>query len=285
MQKRSNRPGMVLFQPIQFVEDLPVVLNPHIDPDHPSTTLHYHDAVEVSLCTHGRGIFFVEENVFPYREGTLIQVAPNALHIAQSEEGQNPRWVTLYLDIQFMGSTLSSQSLPLNDLLGSQVLDTVNRPRLAAAVKGLSSEYFRNDSFFRLGLIGHLQILLVELLRSQNTGQLLATGQNPDIERIAPALNYIAANLDQPLPLILLAKYSGMSESNFRRAFLKAMGRSPHQYILDSRIQFAKSLLHDRSISILEVSQRCGFETLSTYNRAFKKRTGVSPREWRNAGD
>jgi AraC-like DNA-binding protein len=49
------------------------------------------------------------------------------------------------------------------------------------------------------------------------------------------------------------------------------MGLSPHRYVLKTRIQLAKGLLRDASNSILEVADRCGFDTLSTFNRAFKK--------------
>lgn len=282
VQKRPHRPGKIAFQPIEFSKSLPFVLNPHSDSSGSSSTLHYHNAVEVSLCTRGRGIFFIEENVFPYHEGTLVQVAPNVLHIAHSEGRQDPQWLTIYIDLQYLGAKMSAEALPLNPALGSQVLDIADRQSIKTNLKGLSREYFRQDPFSRMGMLGHLQVLLVELYRSLSSGRQGISNRNSGFEKIAPALNHIAANLDQPITVQLLAGNCGMSESNFRRTFNAVMGESPHQYILTTRIQFAKSLLHDKSIRVVEVAGRCGFDTLSTFNRSFLKRTGMSPRQWRN---
>ena len=282
VQKRSIRPVKAQFQPIEFSDNLPIVLKPHRDPRQPGTSLHYHNAVEISLCTRGRGIFFIEENVYPYQEGTLVQVAPNVLHIAHSEGRQDPQWLTLYIDLQYLGTKLSVESLPLKAVLGSQVMDAGNMRSIRGDLVRLSKEYFERDTYSRMSMLGHLHVLLAELSRYQTTNHSGSSERNPGFERIAPALNIIASRLDQPLPVHNLAMGCRMSESNFRRVFLSVMAESPHQYILNTRIQFAKTLLQDQSISILEISGRCGFETLSTFNRAFSKRTGMSPRQYRN---
>jgi len=283
VQKRAIMPQMAQFQPIEFRENLPIVLNPHTDPKRPGSSLHYHNAVEISLCTRGRGIFFIQENVHPYQEGTLVQVAPNVLHIAHSEGRQDPQWLTLYIDLQYMGSILSVESLSLKSVLGSKVMDTSTLRSIKGDLLRLLHEYFHRDKYSRLSMLGHVHVLLAELSRCRSLDQSDTTIRNPGFERIAPALNMIASQLDEPLSVQALASECGMSESNFRRTFLSVIGDSPHQYILNTRIQFSKTLLQDRSISVLEIAGRCGFETLSTFNRAFLKRSGMSPRQYRNA--
>jgi AraC-like DNA-binding protein len=74
-----------------------------------------------------------------------------------------------------------------------------------------------------------------------------------------------------------------MSEPNFRRQFRSVMGISPQAYLLDLRLHMACSLLRSSALSILTISQETGFETLSSFNRAFRACFKTSPREWRRA--
>ena len=103
----------------------------------------------------------------------------------------------------------------------------------------------------------------------------------PHYDRLAPALQRLAADFAEPLSTAELARLCHLSEPHFRRLFHDALGRSPREYGFDLRMRMAASLLAGTSDSVLEVSQRVGFDTLSSFNRIFRKTYGVSPREWR----
>lgn len=280
VQKRSLRAGSTLFSPIQFPNDHPVCLNPHSDPAKPVVSMFYHDAFEVSLCTKGRGVFFIEEEVYPYREGTLVLLSPNTFHISHGETNEPPEWITLYVSVSELARHAHVDGFRLHALRGGHVLDCPEDLLMVRLISGIADELGQADGLARVGVLGYLQALLVQLSRlfpEENSN----SSRNRDVARLAPVLNYIASNLDKPLPVSDLAKQVGMSESHFRRNFTAYMGLSPHRYVLKTRIQLAKGLLRDASISVLDVAGRCGFDTLSTFNRAFKKHLGMSPREWR----
>ena len=281
MQKRSERPSTALFQPIRFPEDIPVVVNPHEDPDSPVATMHYHDAVEISLCLGGSGVFFIGEEVRPCHEGTVLQLASGTLHIAQGDPFRRPRWLTVYLSEGHLGRDRALSPDLAGLLRENRFLEQESQPRVRDALMGLVRECGAPDMYGRLGLRGYLHVLAVELARN---GQSLSSTVREAGEqriRLAPALNLIARQLDRPLSATDLARSAGMSAPHFRRVFQSTMGQSPHQYLLGARIQLAKSLLTTGGLPVIEVAQRCGFETLSTFNRAFKRLTGFSPREWR----
>jgi AraC-like DNA-binding protein len=276
MQKRSTCAGEILFEPVEFDRKLPVILNPHSDPDRPMGRMHYHNAVEVSLCTEGSGVFFVGENVFSYREGTLVFIPPNTAHSSYGEAGKSALWITMYIDLNTCG--LESFS---GGRSGFHVLDGFEHPRLPDAIDGIFRECTTNDPLALDGVRGYLQVLIVELYRSVGKEGPRPLADRHSLSRIVPALNHIAENPGRSMSIAELARLSGMSESNFRRLFCNCMGQSPHLYVLQVRIHLAKSLLHDPCLRIIEIAGRCGFETLSTFNRAFRKLTGMTPREWR----
>lgn len=91
------------------------------------------------------------------------------------------------------------------------------------------------------------------------------------------AINYIHAHLDQEVTLPQLAEVVGMSQYYFCRLFKQSVGRSPHQYLLQQRVEKAKQLLQQRKFSIADIALQCGFSSQSHLNRHFKRIVGVTP--------
>jgi AraC family transcriptional regulator len=99
--------------------------------------------------------------------------------------------------------------------------------------------------------------------------------------RAAPALQhvlaYIHGHLDQPLTLAELSFLTGMSTYHFARTFKQVTGVAPHHYVLNARIERAKSLLLRGNVSIAEVAQKVGFFDQSHFTRYFKRVVGITP--------
>jgi AraC family transcriptional regulator len=97
----------------------------------------------------------------------------------------------------------------------------------------------------------------------------------------SPALRhvlvYIHNHLDQQLTLAELSFLAGMSTYHFARTFKHVTGVAPHHYILDARIERAKSLLLGGNVSIAEVAQKVGFFDQSHFTRYFKRLVGITP--------
>jgi AraC family transcriptional regulator len=104
---------------------------------------------------------------------------------------------------------------------------------------------------------------------------------------LAPAslrrvLNYVGTNLERDITLRDLAREAGTSVFHFARLFKRRTGLSPHQYLLQRRIDQARSLLGDENLSIGEVALRCGFAHPSHFSETFRRVTGVTPRAYRS---
>ena len=72
-----------------------------------------------------------------------------------------------------------------------------------------------------------------------------------------------------------------MSQSHFRRVFTQIMGCGPLEYLNQTRIEHACSMLKLSRDSILTVSEKSGFTSLSSFNRHFLAMTGTTPTDWR----
>ncbi|MGE7989955.1 helix-turn-helix domain-containing protein [Pseudomonas sp. NPDC089554] len=93
--------------------------------------------------------------------------------------------------------------------------------------------------------------------------------------------DYIHGHLDQPLPVEALAQCAGFSRAHFSRLFHASFSTTPHQYVMNARIELAKSMLLAGQESILEIALACGFQTSQHFARNFRSLTGLNPISFR----
>lgn len=100
-----------------------------------------------------------------------------------------------------------------------------------------------------------------------------------EIEKI---IQYMHQNFGQKLTNGDLSKMSNMSESAFVRLFKSETGYSPMGYLINIRIEKAKKLLRESTMSITEVSFMCGFGSTPHFSSCFTKHMGISPSKYQN---
>jgi len=126
-----------------------------------------------------------------------------------------------------------------------------------------------------------LKELLVRALQVESRNQLVQHAQSEqDNNRIAHVINYIRKNIREKLSIRELSTKAYMSESNFYKVFKNEMGCSPVDFINEERIRLASSLLQDPDSQVNQVSVECGFNSLSYFNRVFKKKHQLSPKAY-----
>jgi AraC-like DNA-binding protein len=97
------------------------------------------------------------------------------------------------------------------------------------------------------------------------------------------AKDYLAANLSGNVMLADVAAVCGLSRSHFIDAFARTTGFTPHRWLQAHRLQKARTLLLESSLSIGEIAMICGFSDQSHLTRHFTRSFGSSPAAWRRA--
>lgn len=95
------------------------------------------------------------------------------------------------------------------------------------------------------------------------------------------SVRYIFDNIDQPLELIDIAAFVGVSLSTLKRLFVDVTGKSPGTFIRHMRMEHAFRTLKSKNESILEVALAAGFDDPSAFTRCFKEIFGYPPKEAR----
>jgi AraC family transcriptional regulator len=108
------------------------------------------------------------------------------------------------------------------------------------------------------------------------------SSQPPELcRKLRHATEYIDRNLRDRLTLDEIAAEVDLNPQYFARTFKKAVGRPPHRYILERRVERAKILLKTTDLSLVEIASRVGIATQSHFTTVFRRATGMTPREFR----
>jgi AraC family transcriptional regulator len=103
------------------------------------------------------------------------------------------------------------------------------------------------------------------------------------ISRINDVLFTIHQDITQPLTAKSLANIAAYSEQHFHRLFQQVVGESVHAYVRRTRMEFAANqLMFDTKASVLNISIKSGFLSVSSFSRAFKATFLMSPGQWRH---
>ena len=78
-----------------------------------------------------------------------------------------------------------------------------------------------------------------------------------------------------------MAQLAGLSKNYFGSAFKKALGETPHSYLIKIRISKAKVLLETTDYSLSDIAQKIGFKKASSFTSQFKASTGIIPSKYR----
>lgn len=102
------------------------------------------------------------------------------------------------------------------------------------------------------------------------------------VSRINDVLFYIHQDIGRELSAKELADVAAYSEQHFHRIFKDVVGESIHQYVRRTRMEYAANqLMFDTKSSVLEIANKCGFSSVSSFSRAFKATFDMSPGAWR----
>ncbi len=164
-----------------------------------------------------------------------------------------------------------------------QVSKTLRRQGLTKKdVDSLKSAYFQTqvvDPERYQSMVTLLSTFASQLGR--HAEKLAIISDNSEPAAVARARKFIDETLADPLPLSLVARQAGLSESHFCRVFKESTGLTLTDYVNRRRIEWAKKELLKPEARVSEIAFHIGYQSLSQFNRSFARFTGNSPTNFR----
>ena len=127
--------------------------------------------------------------------------------------------------------------------------------------------------------------MVVYLKRAGGQSQFSAplVAQITEKSPIQSIVQYILENLTADLTIDALAERTRMSTRNFARVFTRELNMTPADFVEAARLDSARRYLQDGEMPLQRIAQRCGFGGLHGLRRAFRRKIGIGPSDYRNA--
>ena len=125
------------------------------------------------------------------------------------------------------------------------------------------------------------ELSLFDDARELSSSTFSHTLQTSESHRVRKVQQFIAQHFREEVRLDTLAALVGMTPVSFSRFFHQRTGRTLSDYIVDVRIGMAARQLVDSADTVQGICYDCGFNTLSNFNRLFRRKKGCSPKEFR----
>ena len=238
--------------------------------------MHCHDYIEMEIVLSGKGTTTINHERYELRRGfAYLLISKQDYHDFHVEEPTET--INLSLDYQCLVPTLSNALFCFSQNLVLQ-FDEEELFYIQALLFLLKNEYEHQKTysdFMTQNLISTIFVLFIRKL-DLNIPKAANTDKN-----FLPALNYIHYNFKDNPSLEDVAAYAHFNKAYFCTLFKRYTGKTYSQYLLNLKLEHAKRLLRSNQWNILEISERSGFNSLSNFNRCFKKIVGCSPSDYR----
>ena len=247
---------------------------------------HYHEFDKIVIFLSGTASYIIEGRSYFLEPWDVLLVSHHLIHKPVIDPSHPYERVVIYLDPGFVrSSSTRGGDLSACFRLARQRQFALMRPNdrqrsqlqsLLSALEGaLAEQAFAGDLMCRtcfLQLLIHLNRTMVRDHTDQNHA---ASDFDPKIQT---ALAYINDHLGEDLSVDTLAGQVYTSRYHCMRRFKQLTGCSVHRYITQKRLLRAAALLR-QGASAQSACARCGFQDYSTFQRAFRRQFGMTPRD------
>jgi AraC family transcriptional regulator of arabinose operon len=233
-----------------------------------------YDDFHFFLCTGGEGAVEAGGRSFALRENMAMILFPNEPHLYYpTREPWLVSWIT------FNGGS-ASRILEYLEIRNSVAFELPYPEIAASAVREFGEIINTLTPTQKIDVSCQLYKLLAGLYWNMPAGK--NTSQERRYKTIEPAIHYIEANLNRLITLEMLADAAGVSTKYLCLLFQEVLHVRPFRYINTCRINKCKQLLlEDRTMSIYDISTRCGYENICYFNQTFRGIVGMSPSQFR----
>jgi AraC-like DNA-binding protein len=248
---------------------------------------HYHNALEISYVISGEVDFFVRDQTFTAGPGDVIFVNTFEVHNRIVNDKVHDKILLTY-NPAFLENGFRSQIPDVFSMLDSQMqgcrllsLPPLMRRDTERLLEDMAAAAGEGRRYAPVYLRAYLTIFLTGI--AERIEALVAAGFTPadGNNHLRGIIRYIKENLDSRLTLDMIAGRFHTDKFYLCRYFRKHTGLSVMDYVGRLRIVEAEKLIVKGKSSITDISLMVGFGDISSFERAFKRYTGITPREYR----
>ena len=254
-------------------------------PTDPISSLHYHNMLEIGICTSESGLFYSHLNSEFVNKGDLIFFLPGVAHFSQSLHADSPCVCKfIFIDTAPLLFSLfkeyESEVMLISDAHSYNIPPIIRESEHPEAHKILSAlmsdalaDIEKKDFFVSM----HLAEFLMKLPSFFNKNEALLNKTEGSEDILFTVEAFISAHYNEPLTSERLCDVCGLSASQLRRRYKEKFGVSPMKYMHLLRCNIGAQLLLHTSMTIGQISEKIGYFDSSEFYKHFQSAFDCSP--------
>lgn len=248
----------------------------------PLEDIHFHHAYEMIYVKTGKVLVKINSTEYTVSENSLIVISNLEEHSTHVLNGPYSRFFMI-LDSEKTDKAIASPELLSifknrpSDFC--HVFDIGDKSDIVNHIFGLLLETFNDEMLFKGEYQSALLTqLLVTMYNLPNRPALNLTSSKAEIFAVQ---KYIDENFTKNLLVSEIASLFYLDHCYLTHSFKQVTGFSPKEYIMLNRLSYAKKLLLQTDLSVLQISEKCGFSDVNNFIRYFKREFSTTPKRYR----
>ncbi|WP_300022033.1 AraC family transcriptional regulator [uncultured Maribacter sp.] len=249
--------------------------------------LHQHEEIQISHIVNGNGKLLVGDSIHQFTTGDIYVIGSNLPHVFKSIEGhQNAHMISVFFTETSFGTDFfnlpyltDTNTFFSNAKSGFKI--TSNQTQIAEKLLKIRSE--QNLKLF---------ICFLELLKDISSASkkplstfiYSKTLSSTEGERLQDIFDFVFKNFQQPISLDEIAKMACMTQNAFCRFFKQRTDKTFFQFLIELRVAHACQLLiSNKELTVNMIAELSGFNSISNFNKKFKKIKGITPTQYQQS--
>jgi AraC-like DNA-binding protein len=238
-----------------------------------------HSELEFQFIVAGEGDYFIKDQAYRFSRDSVLLIHKDEIHSRLPGSCESVKRINLVIGPKYV-----KKHALVRDVEKSLAdCHHIALPEKQATVvrmlmEEIGSECAGKSEYWEDVVSANIRKVLIMLQRSKS----FSSSQPPLLSTtVAEVIDYLDHDFTRRVSLDELASRFCMSKFWLSRQFRAQTGISIRDYIIHKRIAMAKTLLETTDMKVISISASVGFEDLSTFNRDFRLRVGVTPSDYR----
>lgn len=257
-----------------------------------SFPMHWHEEIEIVYVLKGYAKYIIDFEEYLVEEGDVIIIPPSSLHSFEQFENEEFDAATVIFAQNMVSNNLvdicsiryimpifnNEIYIPIHIKSEENASKDISKYIMEAVTEHINKE-LAYELRVRIAFLNIIQYFYHEKLFFKKSD---SVSNVRTVSQIKAIINYIEEHYTEKILLEDLAEFSNLSVYHLSHIFKKYTGQSPNEYINFFRLTKAGEKILSEDAQIINIAIDCGYNNISYFNRAFKKRYGLTPKEYRN---
>lgn len=240
-----------------------------------------HCCMELIAVDRGFIYLLIDDKGYKVNEGELFFFGRNQNHILWSDRDVAPSFVTISFEMAFADEAFYlNKRFKINDSI-NEVIKRILMERQKLYDRHPGGTGGNGDFAIEQLIKNYMEELMIKLYRidaldTSKKSSLMIVHKSEEMI-VQKCQEYIANNMGARLTISVIAGVIPISASYLNTLFHKTLGCAVGEYIIDTKLDYAKKLILKKELNMTQISTCLGYSSIHYFSRLFKGRVGVSP--------